>query len=134
MEKKVEHLREKALKPLNTKLAGMTSAETSQRFDELCRKTQDRMKSIRAEGGGTFGVKLEGDDTFASGDDEKAIYRFLADARQDDLVLSGIEEAPITRNRSMEEMSRVELEVNASRRLLSDMRQNVAAIVCNQMR
>eukprot|EP00929_Paragymnodinium_shiwhaense_P080728 TRINITY_DN42117_c0_g1_i1.p1 TRINITY_DN42117_c0_g1~~TRINITY_DN42117_c0_g1_i1.p1 ORF type:complete len:611 (+),score=170.21 TRINITY_DN42117_c0_g1_i1:92-1924(+) len=141
LEKQQSRLRRVALQPVNEAIEEKCGQKAVDRVEDLCRQTHKSMRSIRAEGGGIFEIRLAQQDDFAAGDP----WAVVATPDQEDGVTSALLEkyetggeklppVPEMAPRATESLQTVQREVADLRRLLEDMRQNVAAVVTNRMR
>lgn len=144
-EAKLLQLRREALKPVKADIEAMICQSKQERFQKLCSKTWDTMKSLRDEANAQRQMELDNEHWAGGGDvfpppaepvvSTPPAKRTVVVAPNED-ARAGVTVADTKAIPAdiTAEMTAVETEIAALRRLLADMRQNAAAVICNQIR
>eukprot|EP00929_Paragymnodinium_shiwhaense_P013201 TRINITY_DN121063_c0_g1_i1.p1 TRINITY_DN121063_c0_g1~~TRINITY_DN121063_c0_g1_i1.p1 ORF type:complete len:539 (-),score=171.77 TRINITY_DN121063_c0_g1_i1:252-1868(-) len=128
-EERLTELRARALDPGQKALTAMAGLTERQRFDHLCMKTLDCAQNLRA--GVHFNMPWLSPS--GTGDEAPMVSSSLPNSA-DETVLQTLKLPPQMEINAKEEMQKLEAEVTGLRNMLEDLRENVAAIICNRMR
>lgn len=141
-EAKLLQLRREALKPVKADVESMISQSKQERFQKLCAKTWDTMKSLRDEANAIRQMELDGDPWSGGGDvfpppaepTSPPPRRAVLSPQTEETRTAAPDGTKAIPADVAADMGGVEAEIAALRRLLADMRQNAAAVICNQIR